>query len=145
MLGYVRDVIADKGSEVFTIAPTATVRAAVRAMNERRVGALVVVHLGSPSGIFTERDVLSRVVDAGRDPETTPVTAVMSAPLRTVQPTTPITEAMATMTRERIRHLPVLRHGELAGMISIGDLLRHVARAQEEDILHLTDYITGRA
>jgi len=145
MYGYVRDVIADKGNAVYTIPLGVTVRDAVHLMNAHHVGALVVMHLGTIAGIFTERDVLLRVVDRGADPDATRVATVMSAPVRTVEPGTRVADAMATMTRERLRHLPVGVDGELAGMISIGDLLRQVTRTQEDSIVHLTDYITGRA
>lgn len=145
MYGYIRDVIADKGNAVYTVALGVTVRDAVHLMNHHHVGALVVYHLGSVAGIFTERDVLLRVVDPGIDPDTTRVAAVMSAPVRIVELGTSVADAMATMTRERIRHLPVLADGQLAGMISIGDLLRQVTRTQEDSIVRMTDYITGRA
>lgn len=143
MYGFVREVLADKGSQVHTIPVGATVRDAVHEMNAAGVGALVVVQLGEVAGIFTERDVLKRVVDAGLDPELTRVAEVMSAPVRMIRPETRVSEAMDAITRARIRHLPVVRDGQLAGMISIGDLLRWVNRYQQADLAQMTEYITG--
>jgi CBS domain-containing protein len=143
--GYVRDVLAEKGSQVFTVSLDATVREAVAKMNARGVGALVVSEFGEVAGIFTERDVLRRVVDPGLDPNITRVRSVMSSPVRMITLSTRVADAMETMTRERVRHLPVMAGGELAGMISIGDLLRRVTRTQEDSITHMTEYIIGRA
>jgi CBS domain-containing protein len=145
MYGFVRDVIADKGSNVFTTTPVATVRAAVRTMNDHGVGALLVEVGGRPAGIFTERDVLRRVVDAGLDPETTRVGEVMTRELVTVAPLARVEEAMATMTERRFRHLPVLDEGRLVGMVSIGDLTRRVALRLEVEIQMMADYIQGGA
>jgi CBS domain-containing protein len=144
MFGHVSTVIAEKGKQVYVVAPGTTVRAAVRDMNDHGVGALVVAERGVPVGIFSERDVLRRVVDKGLDPETTRVRAVMTRDLIVVRPETRVDEAMELMTRHRVRHLPVVEHGKLDGMISIGDLLRRVTMLQEAEIDHLVDYITGR-
>ena len=145
MYGLVRDVLNEKGKTVHTVSPQASVREAVRKMNELGVGSLLVTEEGRPVGIFTERDVLRRVVDAGLDPETTPVAQVMSSPVVTIRPETPVREAMETITTLRHRHLPVVEEGKVVGMVSIGDLLRWVTYYQQREIEHMTDYITGRA
>ncbi|MDZ7728177.1 MAG: CBS domain-containing protein [Dehalococcoidia bacterium] len=142
-IGFVREVLADKGSQVHTVPVGGTVRDAVHEMNAAGVGALVVVQLGDVAGIFTERDVLKRVVDAGLDPEFTRVAEVMSAPVRMIRPETRVSDAMDAMTRSRIRHLPVVRDGQLAGIISIGDLLRWVTQYQQADLAQMAEYITG--
>ena len=144
MPGFVSGILAHKGRSVFSIAPVATVRQAVREMNEHGVGALLVVLGGRPVGIFTERDVLRRVVDEGRDPDTTKVADVMTRDLVVVQPGDPVEEAMAVMTQRRCRHLPVVEDGQVVGMVSIGDLTRWVSQNHEVEIQHLVDYITGR-
>jgi CBS domain-containing protein len=138
-------VLGEKGRQVYTVAPEATVRQAVREMNDKGVGALLVVEEGHPVGIFTERDVLRRVVDEGRNPAVTQVSDVMTRDVLVVEPTTPVEQVMATMTERRIRHLPVVEGGKLAGMVSIGDLARWVSMNQEAHIQQMTDYITGRA
>lgn len=144
MFGFVSSVLAEKGRQVYTIHKGATVCEAVREMNEKGVGALLVLEARHPLGIFTERDVLRRVVDSDRDPAFTKVAEVMSRQLVTVTPDTHVEEAMALMTNRRFRHLPVLDGGELVGMVSIGDLMRWVQMNQEDHIRYMTEYITGR-
>jgi CBS domain-containing protein len=109
-----------------------------------RVGALLVCAEGQPVGIFTERDLMTRVILAGRDPAKTLVTDVMSRDLVYIEPSTRVPEAMAVMTAKRCRHLPVMSEGRLVGMISIGDLVRDLSRDQEFDLHRLTDYIAGK-
>lgn len=144
MYGYVGAILADKGRQVFTVSPHVSVRQAVREMNEQGVGALLVLERDHPVGIFTERDVLRRVVDVGLDPGSTPVERVMTRELVIVEPTTPVEQAMAVMTKKRCRHLPVVEGGRVVGMVSIGDLTRWVSLNQQVEIQHLVDYITGR-
>lgn len=145
MYGYVCDVLDDKGTAVFTTTPRTTVRDAVRAMNEKGVGCLLVMESMQLRGMFTERDVMTRVVDAGRAPALTTVGDVMTPNVITVAPRTPISETMTLMTNYRLRHLPVEEGGRVVGLVSIGDLLRHVSLEQERYIQRLTDYVTGRA
>lgn len=143
MYGLVSAVLHDKGRHVFTVAPTTTVRQAVREMNEHGIGSLLVVDGDKPMGLFTERDVLVRVVDAGLEPAHTAVSRVMTTELNSVPPGLAIDEAMAIMTRRRCRHLIVVEGGTVAGIISIGDLTRHVSLAQEDHIQRMAEYIRG--
>jgi CBS domain-containing protein len=144
MYGFLRDILADKGTGVFVISPDASVREAVRLMNAHGVGTLVVLAGGEVAGIFSERDVLRRVVDGGRDPETTTVRDVMTDEVIAVDMELSVTDAMALMTRERVRHLPVLDSaGKLGGLVSIGDLTRRVSMSQANEIGLMTNYITG--
>ncbi len=144
MYGHVNSVLADKGRQIYGIAPTATVREAVRLMNDNGVGAMLVLIDDHPVGIFTERDVLRRVVDAGKDPRSIHVAEVMTTDLITVDPSTTVEQAMALMTKHRCRHLPVMEAGKVVGLISIGDLTRWVSIKQEGELRKLVDYITGR-
>jgi CBS domain-containing protein len=145
MYGFISDILADKGTSVFIVSPAVSVREAVRLMNAHGVGCLVAVERGRLAGIFSERDVLKRVVDRGRDPETTLVREVMTADVVTVAPELPVTDAMSLMTARRVRHLPVLdASGDLLGLVSIGDLMRRVALSQAHEIDQMVDYITGR-
>lgn len=145
MYGFISDILADKGTSVFIVSPAVSVREAVRLMNAHGVGCLVAVERGRLAGIFSERDVLKRVVDRGRDPETTLVREVMTADVVTVAPELPVTDAMSLMTARRVRHLPVLdASGDLLGLVSIGDLMRRVAMSQAHEIDQMVDYITGR-
>ncbi len=143
MYGFISAVLADKGRQVYAVGPNETVREAVRQMNHAGVGALIVSNRGELVGIFTERDVLRRVVDEGRVPETTHVRDVMTRELVVVDSQTRIEDAMALMTLHRCRHLPVLDGGELAGMVSIGDLNRWASLNLEAHLQQLTEYITG--
>lgn len=143
MYGFIHDVIAEKGGQVLTVSVQATVREAVREMNDAGVGSLLVLQGEKIAGIFSERDVLRRIVDKGRDPDRTRVAEVMSSPVVTIRPSMPTDEAMQLMTRQRVRHLPVVLEERLVGMISIGDLLRWVGKSQEADIESMADYIKG--
>jgi CBS domain-containing protein len=145
MYGFVSSVIGEKGRQVYTIGRGATVTEAVREMNQKGIGALVVMDGESPIGIFTERDVLVRIVDADRDPALTRVGEVMSRGLLTITPDWHVEDAMQLMTERRHRHLPVLDEGQLVGMLSIGDILRWVMIHQEDHIRAMTEYITGQA
>ncbi len=144
MYGRVRDVLAEKGRQVYTIRKSATVCEAVREMNRKGVGALLVMADEHPVGIFTERDVLRRVVDVDRDPELTKVVEVMTPDPLTVPPSMPVEEAMAEMTRRRFRHLPVIEGPDVIGLVSSGDIMRWVMMHMENDLQHVTEYITGK-
>ena len=144
MKDTLKAVLAHKGSKVHCVVPDATVLDAVRKMNEERIGALLVRDGAEVLGIFTERDVLCRVLDSGRSPESTRVREVMTEEIVAVGPDTGVKEAMAIITDRRCRHLPVMEGGELKGMVSIGDLTRWVSRHQEGHIRDLVNFITGR-
>ena len=144
-MATVNDILATKGSQVYTIGKTATVLDGALEMTKHKVGALVVTDDGKVAGIFTERDVLRRVVTERRDPATTTIAAVMTAEIVCCTPATPIEEARGTMKNRRIRHLPVISNdGRLMGLISIGDLNAHEATAQEQTIHLLQEYMYGR-
>jgi len=137
-------VLAHKGSTVYSVDPEDSVLDAVRKMNCEHVGALLVCIDGRMVGIFTERDVLCRVLDEGRAPDATRVADVMTTEVVTVGPKTGVKDAMAVITERRIRHLPVVDDGDLRGVVSIGDLTRWVSRNQEGHIQHLMNFITGK-
>jgi CBS domain-containing protein len=138
-------ILAEKGSHVWTIGPGATVLDAAVVMNEHKIGALVVIDGDELVGVFTERDVLRRIVAAGRKPAETLVADVMTEEVVCCTPETTIAEARSCMKNRRIRHLPVVDGGRhLLGLISIGDLNAHQAHAQEQTIYLLNEYIYGR-
>ena len=144
MKDTLKAVLAHKGAKVHCVVPDATVLDAVRKMNEERIGALLVRDGTQVVGIFTERDVLCRVLDSKRSPETTRVHEVMTEEVVAVGPDTGVKHAMAIITERRCRHLPVMEDGELKGMVSIGDLTRWVSRHQEGHIRDLVNFITGK-
>jgi CBS domain-containing protein len=114
-------------------------------MNEHKVGALVVTDAGRVVGMFTERDVLRRVVGEQRDPATTRVGDVMTAEVYCCTPDTTIEEARGTMMNRRVRHIPLVDGAQrLQGLVSIGDLNAHQASSQEQTIFLLQEYLYGR-
>jgi CBS domain-containing protein len=137
------EILQAKGREVFQIDSEATVFEAINRMVEANVGALLVSERGSLTGIVTERDYLRRVALEGRTDRGTKVREIMSSPLITVTPETTVEECMELMTERRIRHAPVLENGEVAGIVSIGDLVKFVTREQSHQIRYLTDYISS--
>jgi CBS domain-containing protein len=137
----IANVLALKGSDVVTVAPETTVLVAVQQMNDRKIGALLVLDRGRPVGIFTERDVLVRVVAAGLDPKITPVGEVMTRGPVVVRSVATVGEAMRVITEKRCRHLPVIDDNRLLGLISIGDLTSWLVRDQERTIADLHDYM----
>ena len=153
-MAYVADLLTHKkSSRVYTISPTATVLAATQLMNRHKIGALVVVadHSSDAAGcdhvegMFTERDVLTRLVAEKRDPAGTLVEEIMTTDVAFCRSDTPLEEVSAVMHDRRIRHLPVCDSGgELKGLISIGDLNAWNARGQEVTIQYLHEYIHGR-
>jgi CBS domain-containing protein len=132
-----------KNAGVCSVAPTITVAEAVAEMNRHRIGSVVVLEGGRLAGIFTERDVLRRVVGAGIDPLKATVAAVMTADLVTVTPATTVDEAMEIFTEKRCRHLPVLDGGRLVALLSIGDVTRWSVDTHRSEVEHLKNYISG--
>ena len=144
-MAQVRELLERKGSHVLTIDPAASVLRAAVLMNEYRVGSLVAVEDGRVVGMFTERDLLQRVVGERRDPAATRVGEVMTAAVVCCSPETTVDEARGVMRDRRIRHLPVADpDGRLLGLISIGDLNAQLQAAQEQTVFLLTEYIQGR-
>jgi len=139
-------ILEEKGRKVVSIDGEATVFEAVKLMVEANVGAILVTGTTDEriAGIFTERDYLRRIAVEGRTSRETKVHEVMSAPVFAVDPSTTVEEAMALMTDRRIRHAPVVDGDDLAGMISIGDLVRVMSKQQDYKIQYLTEYITAR-
>jgi len=142
----VQDILTSKGSLVHTVSPSATVLDAIHLMNERRIGALVVTAADRILGIFTERDVLRRVVGKELAPSAVTVQQVMTTEVLCCPPETDLDDAARIMRDRRIRHLPVAtKDGQLLGLVSIGDINAQYASAQEAQIQFLRDYVFGRA
>ena len=112
-------------------------------MNRHRIGCMVVVDDGKLTGVFTERDVLQRVVAAGLSPEETKLVDVMTSEVETLKPRSTVSEAMQAMTIRRHRHLPVLDGDRIVGLVSIGDITRWISQANENEASSLRSYITG--
>jgi len=144
MHDFVRAVLELKGREIQTVSPEASVTEAVRLMDEKRIGAVLVMQDRRPAGIFTERDVLRRVVAAGRNPEKTPIAEVMTREVIAIRSSATVEDAMAVMSEKRCRHLPVLDGDAIAGLISSGDLLHWQIRDKDSHIEQLVNFITGK-
>jgi len=143
-IAQISDILDAKGSDVIKIASDATVFDAVKLMVEANIGALLVTDGEQVVGIFTERDYLRRIAVEGRRSRDTTIRDVMSSPVIVITPATTVEESMAVMSERRIRHAPVLDSGNLVGMISIGDLVKHQSKQQSFQIQYLTDYISAR-
>jgi len=137
----VSTILTRKGTEVYSVAATDSVLDAARVMNVRGIGGVVVIHEGAVVGIFTERDILRRIVTEQQDPTTTLVRSVMTSPVKSCTADTPLDQCIAVMTENRIRHLPVIDEQGLCGILTSGDILAHQVSEQEDQIQHLNSYI----
>ncbi|MBW2190978.1 MAG: CBS domain-containing protein [Deltaproteobacteria bacterium] len=139
----IRDILRRKGEDVYSVGPLATVIDAVHMMNDHHVGSVLVCEGGDPVGVFSERDVLVRVVAAQRDPRQTLVRDVMTTRLHTATPDDTLLDVMRLMTERRCRHVPVMEGGRLLGMVSIGDLTKETQRNLHQEVRELSSYIGG--
>ena len=137
----VQMILGDKGAEVAIIAADATVGEAVQLLGERRIGALPVVEGDRVTGIMSERDVIYCLRDHGAEVLGWPISRVMTSPAITVDPDTPVLNALALITQRRVRHLPVVVGGRLVGIVSIGDLVKHRIERIEQEAAAMREYI----
>lgn len=140
-MATIKEILDRKGTEVISVSPGDTVQGVARLMNERGIGGVVVMDGDRLAGIFTERDVLRRVVGAGLDPAATAVQSVMTTGVVVCRVQATVEECMALMTSRRIRHLPISDDGRLAGVVTIGDLLAWQVADQAGTIEMLNSYI----
>ncbi len=139
----ISEILAYKGGSVYQVSPEQSVLEAIDLMNERRVGSVVVIRDGSPVGMFTERDVLTRIVPLKLEPDTTPVSQVMSTELVVISPDILVEDAMKVITEKKRRHLPVVTERRMVGLVSIGDLTRWLVREHRNEVETLLEYIQG--
>lgn len=142
-MSLVRHVLESKGRDVARVPPDATVLQAATIMNERRIGCVMVMDDDRIAGIFTERDILCRVVAARKDPALVKVSEVMTTKVAVCSPETTIEACRSAMTRNKLRHLPVVDGTRLVGMVSSGDILARELKEQEETIHWLHQYMNG--
>ncbi len=141
----VLDLIQGKAVRLVCTSPDATVRQATQLMNEHGIGSLLVTNRGRLVGIFTERDVLRRIVADGRSPDLTPVGDVMTADVVCCGPETSIDEVADLMRRRRVRHVPIVDgHQALVGLVSIGDINARRFSVCATELVQVRDYIMGR-
>jgi CBS domain-containing protein len=141
--GTIRSILNQKNSDVFSVAPDATVREAVEMMDAKNVGALLVMDKERLVGIISERDYTRKVMLRGKRSRETKVAEIMSSNVTVTHPREPVETCLRLMTDKHIRHLPVVDGDKVVGVISIGDLVKHVISCQEAAIAHLENYIHG--
>jgi CBS domain-containing protein len=143
MVETVRSILKTKGNNVWSLSPDASVYDAIALMAEKGVGALVVLVQGKLEGVISERDYARKVILKGHSSKEMHVHEIMTRSVITVTCEHTVAECMRIMTDHRVRHLPVLDGEELAGVVSIGDIVRAIISAQADTIKHLSSYITG--
>jgi CBS domain-containing protein len=139
----VRQVLQGKGHRVWTIGPETSVYDALALMADKGIGALVVTQGPAVVGLLSERDYARNVALQGRKSRDTPVSEIMTTRVACVGPDQTVQECMSIMTEMRVRHLPVMEGETLAGLVSIGDLVKAIIEEQEALIEHLVRYING--
>lgn len=140
-MATINDILDRKGRDVVTMVPGESVLNAARLMNERGIGGIVVAENDRMVGIFTERDILRRVVAEQRDPAKTTVGEVMTAPVISLKPGATLEECMGLFTEKRVRHLPIVDHEGIKGIVTSGDILAHQVREQQDTIEYLHSYV----
>ena len=141
--GHIGAILNQKDGKVFSIAPDATVFKPIEMMADKNVGALVVMKGENLVGIISERDYTRKVFLRGKSSKETRVDEIMSGDVSTTKPQEGVDECLRLMTEKHIRHLPVVDGGKVIGIISIGDLVKHVISCQSATIAHLESYISG--
>ncbi len=139
----VRAILSNRAQDIITVSPDARVGDAVDLLSQKRIGALPVTDDTGVVGIFSERDVIRCLRQAGLAALETRVGDVMTTPALIVDADTPIVAALSLMTRRRIRHLPVIEAGRMIGFVSIGDLVKYRIDRIESEAAALRDYIAG--
>ena len=142
-MSIVATILAKKGSDVASISESAFVLDAARIMRDRQIGSVVVLRDHTVVGIFTERDIVKRVVAESRNPAEARVGDVMTTPVSCCTPSTSLIECASLMTNRRLRHIPVLENGKLAGIVSSGDIMAYKLSHLEETNIFLQEYLHG--
>lgn len=143
MLKLVSHLLEEKEFRIIGISPEATAKEAAEEMTKERVGAVLVWRDGALKGILTERDIMNKVVATGQDASGVMVHTIMTRDVVVIEPNRTIREAMQIVTEKKLRHLPVVREGQLIGMLSGGDLTRSIVAEDEIYIDTLYEYIRG--
>ena len=142
-MSTIREILDRKGRTVLTISSNASVLDAIGIMSEANIGALIIQDGPQPEGIFTERDYLRKIALKGRSSSNTFLRDVMSSPLITISADDSPEVGMETMTECRCRHLVVTEGDDMAGILSVGDLVKHLLQEKEAEVEQLAQYIAG--
>jgi len=141
--GTISAILGQKSGEIFSVTPDTTVHDAVAMMDEKNIGAVLVMKGSKLVGMLSERDYTRKVMLRGKKSADTKVSEIMSSKLTVAHPNEGVEECLRVMTDKRFRHLPVLDGEKVVGVISIGDLVKHVISCQSATIAHLENYISG--
>jgi CBS domain-containing protein len=140
---YLKQILQEKGGDVWSIKPDDMVFAAIQLMADKRIGALLVIDGETLAGIISERDYAREVILKGRSSRETAIREIMTDEVITVSSDHRVQDSLGLMNEHRIRHLPVVDEGKVVGMISIGDLVKNIIDEQQSTIEHLENYIKG--
>lgn len=139
---HVQAILGNKGADVVSMRPNATILDACRLLTERRIGAVLVLDEGGRVvGVFSERDVVRRIAEQGARALDLPLAEVMTRNVLTCKPEDSVDDVMAVMTARRVRHLPVLDDGKLIGLVSIGDVVKHRLDEAALEVDSLREYV----
>jgi CBS domain-containing protein len=133
------ELLEEHNATIHSVNPDVSVTECVRLMNEKQIGAMLVIENESLLGIFTERDAITKVLGAGLEPSITKISAVMSHNPTCITPLTTLDEAMTIVSSQRIRHLPVVQNGDVLGMVSSGDLTHWLVEDRAGELRELVD------
>lgn len=139
----VRNIVQHKSNSIYSVHPEASVLDALKVMMDKNISALLVMEGTDLKGIFTERDYARKIILLGKASKETKIQEVMTTKLEVVDQDSSIDYCMQIMTDKHIRHLPVIDHGKVSGMISIGDLVKFVIEDQKQIIEQLKSYISS--
>ncbi len=146
VLDHISEVLKQKGKQIWSIAPNATVYEALELMADKQIGSLLVMDRDKLVGVLSERDYARKITLKGRASKETRVEEIMISSPITIVPDSSVQEAMRIMTDNRVRHLPVIGvNGSVSGIVSIGDLVNWIISAHQETIEQLQSYIAGNA
>tara|TARA_B110000881_G_C18390168_1_gene420607 strand:+ start:85 stop:522 length:438 start_codon:yes stop_codon:yes gene_type:complete len=141
----VNQLLNSKNDEIFSVTPGALVIDAIKMMDEKKVGALLVIENDKLAGIISERDYTRKVILKNRSSAKTKVSEIMTSSLKTVGPSQSLDECMVIMSHSHIRHLPIVQDGQVIGILSIMDVVKNIISEQEFTIEQLQHYITDTA
>ena len=142
---FVKDVLNEKGHEIWSIGPDASVFEAIEMMAQKEVGALLVLDAGKLIGIISERDYTRKVILKGKSSREIKIRTIMTSPVICADTEQDVKECMALMTSKKIRHLPVLENNQLTGMVSLGDLVQSIIAEQNSKIRDFESYFRYRS
>ena len=142
-MNKISSILARKGTDAISVSPSTTVLDALGIMAAKNIGSIVISEDGKYLGIITERDYSRKVILKGKHSNDTLVSEIMSSDLPTISPNDSVEHCMALMTQQNIRYIPVFEGGNLAGIISMSDVVKETILAQKETINHLESYIRG--